>query len=461
MKIFGKTKHIYFIGIGGIGMSGMAEFLLNHDFKISGSDINVSERVKHLTKIGIKVNKGHHKKNISDCDLIVYSSAININNNLEIKKGEKLNIPIIKRAELLGELIKIKAISIAISGTHGKTTTSSMLGNILLEAKLDPTLIIGGIVNKFDNNNISGSGDIIVVEADEFDKSFLLLNPTYAVINNLDLEHLDIYKDLNDLQNTFIKFANSTPFYGLTSICNDSNNLKLIRDNIRGQITTFGIKNKSDLMAKNIVFTKFKSNFKIFGKVISKSFDINLNIPGEHNIYNALAAISIALELNINKTHIINGLNKYKGVKRRFETKFYLKDKNILFIDDYAHHPKEIYETLSAIKNGWPNRRIITIFQPHLFSRTKNFYIEFAKALMLSNITVITEIYPAREKAIKGITGEIIANEMSSQNVLFEKDINIIPNKIQSIAKSNDIIITMGAGDIYKIIEKIYNVIKK
>ena len=336
-----------------------------------------------------------------------------------------------------------------------------MLGNILLEAKLDPTLIIGGIVNKFDNNNISGSGDIIVVEADEFDKSFLLLNPTYAVINNLDLEHLDIYKDLNDLQNTFIKFANSTPFYGLTSICNDSNNLKLIRDNIRGQITTFGIKNKSDLMAKNIVFTKFKSNFKIFGKVISKSFDINLNIPGEHNIYNALAAISIALELNINKTHIINGLNKYKGVKRRFETKFYLKDKNILFIDDYAHHPKEIYETLSAIKNGWPNRRIITIFQPHLFSRTKNFYIEFAKALMLSNITVITEIYPAREKAIKGITGEIIANEMSSQNVLFEKDINIIPNKIQSIAKSNDIIITMGAGDIYKIIEKIYNVIKK
>ena len=234
LRILKNTNRLHFIGIGGIGMSGMAELLFNHGFKISGSDINKSDRIKYLLGCGLRINIGHNKKNITDCDVIIYSSAVN-KRNPEIIEGLKRNIPINKRAELLGELIRVKEISIAVSGTHGKTTTSSMIGSILHESKLDPTLIIGGIVNKFKSNNISGSGEIIVVEADEFDKSFLSLRPIYSIINNLDLEHLDCYKDLKNLQNTFLKFADFVPFYGKIIINNDCSNLKLIIDRVNRQ----------------------------------------------------------------------------------------------------------------------------------------------------------------------------------------------------------------------------------
>ena len=456
MKNFiNQNKHIHFVGIGGIGMSGMAELLYNHGFIISGSDLNRSDRTKHLSSIGINIFIGHHTNNILGSDLIVYSSAIK-KENKEIIAGEDKNIPIIKRSELLGEIIKIKDISIAVAGTHGKTTTSSMLGSIIHEANLDPTLIIGGIVNKFNSNNISGNGDIIVVEADEFDRSFLALNPTYSIINNLDLEHLDCYKDINDLKNTFCTFANSIPFYGKVAINNDSKFLNEINKQINKSKVTYGIDNKSDIMAEIISYNKNQSIFNITSNYYNNNFEIELNYPGKHNIYNALAATTIALEIGISESIIIQALKKYSGVKRRFELAYYNKNNNIILIDDYAHHPIEVKYTLDAAKSGWTNR-IISIFEPHLYSRTKDFYKQFANALSISDKIIITDIYGAREKPIGGVTSELIVQQLKNNNfndVLYIKDKNNIPKKLIDLIYKNDMIIYMGAGKINSIINK-------
>ncbi len=458
-KIFGKTKHIHFIGIGGIGMSGMAELLYNHGFEISGSDINESDRTNHLKSIGIKIYKGHNKKNVRKTDLIVYSSAVNLKNP-EIEVGYKSNIPIIKRAELLGEMIKVKRISLAVSGTHGKTTTSSMIGNILYEANLDPTIITGGIVNKYESNNISGSGDLIVVEADEFDKSFLSLNPTYISLNNMELEHLDIYEDLDDLKNSFTKFANSTPFYGSVCIGIDSTDLADIIPSINRTCKTFGINNQANVMAQNIVFNKTKTIFDVI--INSKKIcTVKLMVPGLHNVYNALSAISICLEIDIPIKYICKGLDKFCGVKRRFEIKYKnINNRNIMIIDDYAHHHTELSATIKATKSGWENRRIITVFQPHLFTRTQSFYKDFSISLMNSDINIITPIYPAREKPIDNISSSLIVKELKKlgHNKTYEcKNKEKLSELIEKYVENNDIIVFMGAGDIYKSIDSVYN----
>ena len=449
MKSFlSNTKHLHFVGIGGIGMSGMAELLHNHGFKISGSDLNKSNRTKHLSNYkNIKISYKHKKENIANCDLLVYSSAIN-KSNPEIQSAKKNNIPIMKRAELLGELLKIKDISIAVSGTHGKTTTSSMLGSILYEAETNPTLIIGGIVKKFNSNNITGDGDIIVVEADEFDKSFLELSPSYSIINNLDLEHLDCYDNIEELFKCFTQFANSIAFYGKVAFNNDDDNILKIINKIRKPKISFGIKNNSTIQAKNIFYNQELTTFDIFISNTKKTLKIALNCPGEHNVYNALAASTIALELDIPKKHIINGLNNYSGVKRRFDIRY---NKKHMIIDDYAHHPNEILETLKAAKNGW-DKRIISIFQPHLFSRTNNFYNEFADALNLSDIIIITEIYPAREVPIKGVTSKLIYNTIRNKNKHYISKQEEIINETVNIAKNGDMIIVMGAGNINNVI---------
>ena len=458
-KIFGKTKHIHFVGIGGIGMSGMAELLYNHKFSISGSDINMSDRTRHLESVGIKIYKGHDKDNINKSDLIVYSSAVEITNP-EIKEGKARSIPIVKRAELLGEIIKIKQTSLAISGTHGKTTTTSMVGNILHEAKLDPTIIAGGIVNKYDSNNISGSGEVIVVEADEFDKSFLSLVPTYVALNNMELEHLDIYKDLDDLKGAFTEFANSTPFYGSVCIGIDSEELLDIIPNINRTCKTFGINNKADLMANNILFSKTNTTFDVIENK-KNICSIKLIVPGLHNVYNALCAISICMEIDIPIKYIIKGLNEFCGVKRRFQIKHEnVNNKNIMIIDDYAHHHTELSATIQAAKSGWPNRKITTIFQPHLFSRTQSFYKDFAKSLIDSDVNIIAPIYPAREKPIQNISSRLIVEELKNaghKKTYDCKEKNEIPDLVKQSINNNDIIIFMGAGDIYKSIEPTYN----
>jgi len=451
-----NTKHLHFVGIGGIGMSGMAELLNNHGFIISGSDINISNRTKHLSNYkNIEIKYEHNEANIKGCDLLIYSSAIDITNP-EIQFAIKNNIPIMKRAELLGELIKIKDISVAISGTHGKTTTSSMLGSILHESKEEPTLIIGGIVNKFNSNNITGSGNIIVVEADEFDKSFLALAPTYSIINNLDLEHLDTYKNEEDLFESFIQFANSIAFYGKIAYNIDSININKIINKIKKPKISFGLDKNARIQAKNISYDKEKTYFDLYLSYTKESIKIKLNCPGEHNIYNALAASTIALELNISKNNIVKGLENYSGVKRRFEIKY---NKDIMIVDDYAHHPNEIFETLKAAKKGW-NKNIISIFQPHLFTRTKVFYKDFAEVLSTSNKVIITDIYPAREKPIKGVSSELIFNEISIKEKYYIPAPEKIIEKINQIKSKGDMIIVMGAGNINNIIKSIIQKIK-
>ena len=452
--MFGNTKKIHFVGIGGIGMSGMAELLHCLGFEISGSDQEKSDRTNHLQSLGIDIFIGHNLNNIINCDVLVYSSAVNVKNE-ELIHAKNIGIPVIRRAEMLGELMKVKKISIGVSGTHGKTTSSSLLGNILEISKMEPTLVIGGIVNKFNTNAISGSGDVIVVEADEFDKTFLQLSPTYSIINNLDLEHLDCYKNIEDLQSSFIKFANSVPFYGKVAICIDDKNTKNIISKIKRPIVTFGLSGDAYYKAKNIKYMKNQTTFDLH---VDKKFQtkIILNIPGKHNIQNALGAIAISHELNLSIFNIKRGLEEYTGVRRRFQivNEF---DFGTILVDDYAHHPTEVEATLDCARKGW-NNRIVAVFQPHLYSRTRDFHKQFAKAFLKSDITILTDIYAGREDAIEGVHANLIIKQMKKlkyENVFYVSNKNNISKLLKNIHKNGDLIIVMGAGDIWRQIKNI------
>ena len=456
--IFGKTKNIHFVGIGGIGMSGMAELLHSLDFIISGSDKMQSERTRHLSSIGIKIFHSHSQKNITNCDVLVYSSAISLDNP-EITAALEKKIPVIRRAELLGELLKLKPISIAIGGTHGKTTTSSMLGSILISAKLNPTLVIGGIVNDLASNSISGKGKIILVEADEFDRTFLSLQPTMALITNIDLEHLDCYENLDDLQNAFTQFANSVPFYGRSAICLDDPNLQSILPNLKRSVITFGFSHHADIQALNISYESGSSEFDVTNDN-ERLGRITLNAPGAHNIKNALAAICIAIELEIPFAQIKRGLRNYSGVWRRFQI-LNITDDNIMIVDDYAHHPSEVAATLQAAQSGW-DRRVVVIFQPHLYSRTRDFHQEFARAFQNADVFICTDIYGAREEPIDGVTAELItstAKQYGHKRVHYIQDKNQVPEALNNIILPGDMVITMGAGDIWRQSEKIIEVL--
>ena len=444
---FRKIKNIFFIGIGGIGMSGIAELLSKTGFFVSGSDLNENENVIRLREMGINVKIGHKPQNILDADLIVYSSAVPITNP-ELVMARKNKIPIIKRAEMLGELISLKETSIAVSGTHGKTTTSSMIGSVLNFSKKDPTLIIGGLVQNIKSNNKMGSSDIIVVEADEFDRSFLALKPTIAIITNIELEHTDCYDNIENLKIAFIQFAKSVPFYGEIIACLDSPFVEEILREIERPIITYGFSKNADYQAKNIEFKGHYSKFDIYYKG-EKSERITLNVPGEHNILNALASIALCQDMEIPLKTIKEGLLKYQGVRRRFDIKGIYND--IMIVDDYAHHPTEIIATLTAAKNGW-NKRIVAVFQPHLFTRTLKFYKEFSNALKIADLIILTDIYPAREIPIDGVSSKLIFNELKKKrsNCFYVPNLNDLEKKLDNLLKKNDLLITLGAGTIWR-----------
>ena len=456
--MFGKTNHIHFVGIGGIGMSGMAELLHKLGFNISGSDQNSSERTESLQTMGLHISEGHSGENVNGADVVVYSSAVQ-RDNPEILAAENKQVPVIRRAEMLAELLKVKPTSIAIAGTHGKTTTCSMLGEILTTADFHPTMVIGGIVNKFQSNTISGSGDVIVVEADEFDRSFLTLRPTMGLITNLDLEHLDCYENLEDLQMAFTQFANAVPFYGKVGVCIDNHNAASIIPNIKRPVVTFGVNEDAEIQASNLQFDNNHSTFtlSIHGEPRG---ELTVHVPGEHNVKNALGAAVLALELDTPFDKIQAGLDQYTGVRRRFDIK-YTTDKNIMIVDDYAHHPSEVSATLKAAKTGW-NNRIIAIFQPHLFTRTRDFYHDFAEAFLQADILIVTNIYEARENPLPGITAQIISDEaerLGHNHVEFIPEQTNIPARLKEIVQANDMIITMGAGNIWRQCEGIYEAI--
>lgn len=446
--MFRKVNKVHFVGIGGIGMSGIAELLLNLGFNVSGSDLNDSEIIQKLKSKGAQVFNEHSINNINNSEVVVYSSAVP-NDNIELMAAVEKNIPIIKRAEMLGELVALKQTSIAISGTHGKTSTSSMIGSLLSAGKLDPTLIVGGLVQNLDTNSKLGSGDLIVVEADEYDKSFLQIKPTIAIITNIEKEHMDCYNDLDDLLSSFAQFANSVPFYGALIACIDSPEVQNILPLVKRPIITYGLSAQAEISAKNINFNQEQTNFSLY-RNNKKLSEISLNVPGKHNVLNSLAAIAIGFEMGLSIEHIIKGLKSYGGVRRRFEIKGIAN--NIMVVDDYAHHPTEVTATLQAAREGW-DRRIIAVFQPHLFSRTKDFHKEFAAAFMESDILIITDIYPAREVPIKGVDGKLVYNSVKSighKNVHYVPKLEDLKQHLNNLVKTNDMVITIGAGTIWR-----------
>lgn len=448
--IFGKTKHIHFVGIGGIGMSGMAEILLKRGYHITGSDGANSENTERLEKMGATVFIGHSPEQINGADVVVYTSAVKAEENVETREALKLNIPVIKRAEMLAELMRMK-FGIGIAGTHGKTTTTTMAGHVVQAGDFDPTIIVGGRVHSFDKTNaVVGEGDIIIVEADEYDRTFLRLSPSLTVITNIDADHLDIYSDLDDIKASFIEFANKVPFYGSVIICLDDPTLRSIIPQLKRRLLTYGLTPQAQLRAVDITSSAMFTTFTVLfdDKILGQ---LTINAPGIHNVKNALAAIGIGLELNMSFEDIKQGLTQFSGVFRRFQIK--TDNGTVMVVDDYAHHPTEVKATLKAARDGWPDRRIISVFQPHLYSRTRDLYEEFGLSFFDADVLVATDIYPSRETPIEGVNGELISNTAKSyghRNVHYVADKKELPLKLKEIAEEGDIIITMGAGDIYK-----------
>lgn len=449
--MFKNIKKVHFVGIGGIGMSGIAEILWNQGFEVTGSDKSLSEVTDRLEKLGIKIYEGHKTENLKDVDVLVYSSAVTIDNPEVVAAIDK-KIPIIKRSEMLAETMRMK-YGIGIAGTHGKTTTTSMVGLTLTEGKLDPTIIVGGKLSGLGGTNARlGNGEFIVVEADEFDRTFLKLTPVVAALTTLESEHLDTYKDLNDLKTAFVEFANKVPFYGFVVLCLDEPALQDIIPQINKKIISYGLTTQADVRAVDISQDEFKTCYtvKYFGEELGQ---IELKIPGEHNVKNSLVAVVIGKELGVDFKTIKNALESFTGVYRRFEVKY---NNEILVVDDYAHHPTETTATLKAIRDGW-DRRLVAVFQPHLYSRTKDFYQEFGRSFLNSDVFICTDVYPAREEPIEGVSGALISDitkKFGHKNVFYVPNKNDVPKFLNEIKKKGDIIITMGAGDIWKFGEK-------
>ena len=455
MQILNKSKKIYFIGIGGIGMSGIAEILYSMGFNISGSDTQENNNISRLKKLGIKVKIGHNKKNIIESDLVVYSSAIK-KENVELKKAKSLNLPILKRAKILAEIMKLKS-SITIAGSHGKTTTTSIIACLLEEGKLDPTVINGGIINKYGTNAKLGKGKWIVAEADESDGSFIFLPSTICLINNIDPEHLDFYKNFNKLKESFLLYARHVPFFGFISLCIDHKNVKsLVKSLADKTVVSYGFSNEANVHPINVKINEIKGIYysqfdvRINFKKIRIIKGVKIPILGDHNIRNTLGAISIGVNLGLKNQQIKSALKKFKGVKRRFTLVLKI-NKNKVF-DDYAHHPKEIIATLETLKKITPGK-IIAIHEPHRYSRLKELYNEFTSSFDDSHVLFILPVYPAGEKKLKNYTSQKLVSSIQKNNkeVFFSKSNKKIFDKIYKFLKPDDNVIFLGAGPITKL----------
>ncbi|MFC1500841.1 UDP-N-acetylmuramate--L-alanine ligase [Elusimicrobiota bacterium] len=446
--MFKKIRHIHFIGIGGSGMSGIAEVLLNLGYKVSGSDVAKSDVTEHLKKLGAKVFIGHRAKNVIGSNVVVTSTAIK-QNNTEVSMASKSRIPIIPRIEMLAELARLK-YAVTIAGTHGKTTATSLVSLVLFEGGFDPTVIIGGKLKNLKSGAKLGKGDYIVAEADESDGSFLKLTPTITAVTNIDNDHLDYYGTLENIKHAFVRHINSIPFYGCAILCSDDKNILEIMPQIKRPYKTFGLKGKPHFLAKGIKPLDYGSSFSVYYRR-KKLGKINLSISGKHNVQNALVAVAVGHELGMPFNKISKALNDYEGVGRRLEVKG--KKKGVLVIDDYGHHPTEIKATIKAIKANWPNKRLKVLFQPHRYSRTAHLFAEFAKSFNFADQVKLLEIYPAGEKQIRGVSSQLIYNEMkkNKKNVSHFEGIEVFAKGV----RKGDIILTIGAGDVWKIGEEI------
>lgn len=444
--MFGKIQHIHFVGIGGIGMSGIAEVLINLGYKVSGSDLKESLVTERLKGLGAHVILGHDAGNIKNAQVVVISSAIN-ENNPEVLFAKRAKIPVIPRGEMLAELMRMK-YGIAVAGSHGKTTTTSMIAQVLSNGGIDPTIVIGGKLGTIGSNAKLGNGQFLVAEADESDGSFLMLSPTIGVITNVDLEHIDYYKDIYDIMDAFTTFGNKIPFYGSLFICADDDNLATMRPKFKRRVITYGTNSQVDIQATNIQMQGWRTSFQVraYGNNLGS---FSLEVPGHHMVLNALATIGVAMELDVNISTIRNSLSNFTGAERRFQKRG--EHNGIMVIDDYGHHPTEIVATLKAARQGFPDRRVVVAFQPHRYSRINALLEEFGQAFRHADKILITDIYAAGEQPIAGITGQSLLDTISasgSLDVSYIAKIEDVAKTLQHTTKPGDLVITMGAGNI-------------
>jgi UDP-N-acetylmuramate--alanine ligase len=456
-KTYRKIKHIHMVGIGGTGMNGIAEVLLNLGYKISGTDLSENEATQRLARLGANVSIGHKAEKVLGADVVVISSAIK-EDNVEVEEARRQKIPIIARAEMLAEIMRLKN-GIAVAGSHGKTSTTSMIAQVLEADGFDPTIIVGGRLNTLGAHGKLGAGDFMVVEADESDRSFLYLSPFIAVLTNLDEEHLDQYHSLEEINKTFVNFANKVPFYCPIVLCLDDPNLQSLIPRLERRLITYGFSTQADIFAREPVFQEFTSTSYIYSKG-ERLGKLDLNVPGIHSIYNAMAAVAVGLDLDIAPEVIFKALEGYQGIGRRFELKAEIND--IMIIEDYAHHPTEIQATLEAAKKGW-SRRLVVVFQPHRYSRLSLLMKKFATAFNQADVLITTEIYRAGEDPILGVSGQVLYEEIQKyghKNIYFEPDLKKISSLIARIIQPKDIILIMGAGNIYTIISELITLLR-
>lgn len=450
--MFRKIQHIHLVGIGGAGMSGIAEVLLTLGYKVTGSDLHYSETVRRLEELGGRIFIGHHESNVGDAQVVVISSAVPATNPEVVAARAKV-IPVIPRAEMLAELMRLK-YGIAIAGAHGKTTATSMVAGVLAQAGLDPTIVIGGKVNALGSHARLGRGDLLVAEADESDGSFLRLSPAIVAVTNIDREHLDYYGTMERLQDSFLEFINRVPFYGLAVLCADDDRIRAMLPRVVKRYQTYGLQERAgspapDFRAGEVTLKKWESEFRAFyqGKSLGP---FRLSTPGVHNVSNALVAIAVGMELDVPIDLIRKGLAAFTGVERRFHLRG--EKSGIMVVDDYGHHPTEIRATLSAAKQGW-GRRLVVLFQPHRYTRTRDLVGEFAHAFDQAEAVFITEIYPAGEPEIPGVSGERLVEAVRASghpSVTWVDRKETLAERVLPSLKADDVVITLGAGDIWK-----------
>ena len=446
---FLRLRRLHFVGAGGVGMSGLAEILLlSTPLEISGCDLQRSENTDRLTRLGARIAYGHDPAHIRDADLLVTSSAVE-DSNPEVVAAREHGVPVIRRAEMLAEIMRLKQ-GIAIAGTHGKTTTTSLTGMVLTEAGFDPTIVVGGQVRILGTNARLGKGDFLVAEADEFDRSFLKLTPVVAVVTNIEEDHLDCYKDLEDILDSFSIFANRVPFYGSVIACADDPGVRQVLPRVTRRVVTYGVAEEANLRAKEIRLEAAGTTFEVWeGTWLLGT--VRLSLPGRHNVSNALAAIAVGRELSIPFPTIARALSQFTGVIRRFETKG--ERDGVLVVDDYAHHPTEISATLAAARQVYPDRRLAALFQPHLYSRTRDFAEQFGRALTACDVALVTDVYPSRERPIPGITGEVIADaarQAGHPSVTYISEKKQVVSALRRTLRPGDVLLTLGAGDVVR-----------
>ncbi|MDQ3710894.1 MAG: UDP-N-acetylmuramate--L-alanine ligase [Acidobacteriota bacterium] len=453
--MFRHVKKIHFIGIGGIGMSGIAEVLCNLEFSVSGSDLKKSKTTNRLEKLGAKIYEGHASENVGDAQVVVYSSAVK-EDNPEVMFAKEKKIPVIPRAEMLAELMTLKPYSVGVAGSHGKTSTTSMVATILGHAGVEPTTIVGGVVDTLGSNAKLGTSDWFVIEADESDRSFLMLSPTICVVTNIDREHMESYKGMEDVTQCFTDFVNKVPFYGACVLCLDDPNVQSIIPAIKRRRVTYGFTAQADVSAHNVAFNEtFGSSFTV-SKGAEVLGEINLPVPGQHNVYNALAATTVALELDIPFKKIAEAFSKFKNANRRFQFKG--ETGGITVVDDYGHHPTEILATLAAAKDGSGGRRTVVVFQPHRYTRTDELMEDFARCFNNADVLYLLDIYAASEPPIENVTAEILTEkikEFGHKNVQYIGEIETAAAKVAENLQAGDLVITLGAGSITRLSDEI------